>query len=60
MATIPQVKPKKRTDKDLAAELHKVIEEHFDDLRLTEVQRDEKYASLGRSLSARNASRAKS
>ncbi len=60
MATIPQVKPKRRTDEELAAELHRVIEGHFDDLGLTEAQRDEKYAALDRSLNARDASRAKS
>jgi hypothetical protein len=59
MATIPQVTPKKRTDKELAAELRQVIEGHFDDLGLTEAQRDEEYAALEQSLNARDASRAK-
>ena len=60
MATIPQVKPKKRTDKQSAAELYRVIEGHFDDLGLTEAERDKKYAALEQSLNARDASRAKS
>ncbi len=59
MATIPQARPKKRTDEELAAELHKVIEGHFDDQDLTQAERDKKYAQLERSLNARDASRAK-
>jgi len=59
MATIPQVKPKQRTDEELVSELHQVIESHFDDLGLTEAERDEEYAALEQSLNARDASRAK-
>lgn len=59
MATIPQVRPKKRTDEELAAELHRVIEGHFDELGLSAAQRDAEYADLEQSLNARDASRAK-
>jgi len=57
MATIPQVRPKKRTLKEGAAELHRLIEEHFDEMGLTEVERDARYASLDRSLDARDIAR---
>ena len=59
MATIPQVRPKKRTDEELAEELHRVIEGHFDNLGLTEAERDQEYTELEQSLNARDASRAK-
>jgi len=53
MATIPQVKPKKRTDKELAAELHRLIEGCFDDMGLSQTERDARYDALDRSLNAR-------
>jgi hypothetical protein len=59
MATIPQVKPKQRTDEELVAELRRVIEGHFDDLGLTAPERDKEYEALEQSLNARDASRAK-
>jgi hypothetical protein len=60
MATIPQIRPKKRTDKELAAELHRVIEGHFDQRGLNEAERDKRYTDLERSLNAKDAARAKS
>ena len=57
MATIPQVSPKKRTLEEGAAELHRLIEEHFDEMGLTEAERDARYASLDRSLDARDRAR---
>jgi hypothetical protein len=60
MATIPQTRPKKRTDKELAEELHRVIEGHFDQHGLNEAERDKRYTGLHRSLNAKDAARAKS
>jgi hypothetical protein len=59
MATIPQVKPKQRTDEELVAELRQVIEGHFDNLGLSAAERDKEYEALEQSLNARDASRAK-
>jgi hypothetical protein len=60
MATIPQVRPKKRTDKELAAELGYVMESYFNDMGLTQQERDARYAALDKSLDARDAAHAKS
>jgi hypothetical protein len=60
MATIPQARPKKRTDEELAAELHRVIEGHFDRQGLDQNERDKNYAKLKRSLNVKDASRARS
>jgi hypothetical protein len=60
MATIPQVRPKKRTDEQLAAELGRVFESYFDDMGLTQEERDARYAAIDKSLDARDAARAKS
>ena len=60
MATISQVRPKKRTDKELAAELGRVIESYFDDVGLTQQERDARYDALDKSLDARDSARAKS
>jgi len=54
MEKFPQVKPKRRTDGELASELLQVIESHFDDLGLTLAQRDVHYAALEQSLNARD------
>jgi hypothetical protein len=59
MATIPQIKPKQRTDEELVSELRQVIESHFDDLGLTDAERDQEYDALEQSLNARDASRAR-
>jgi len=60
MATIPQVKQKRRTDRELAAELGRVLESYYDDIGLTQEQRAARYASLDESLNARDAAPAKS
>ena len=58
MATIPQVEQKKRTSEEVAVDLLKLVEEHFDEMGLTEAERDERFEALDRSLSARDAVRA--
>ncbi len=59
MATIPQVEQKKRTMDEAAIEMHRLIEECFDDMGLSQQERDARYSALDRSLDARDASRAK-
>ncbi len=60
MATIPQVKPQTGSTKELATEMRRAVEGHFDESGLTDAERESKYASLERSLNERDASRAKS
>jgi hypothetical protein len=60
MATVPQVRPKKRSDEELAAELGRVLESYFDDIGLTQAERDARYAAVDKSLDARDAARARS
>jgi hypothetical protein len=59
MATIPQARPKRRTLNESAKELHRLLEECFDDMGLTQAERDARYSALDRSLDAKDASRAK-
>ena len=57
MATIPQPAPRKLNLEEAAAELYRLLEEHFDEMGLTEAQRDARYAALDRSLDARDIAR---
>ena len=59
MATIPQIEPKKRTSEELASELHRLIEGCFDDMGLSQQERDSRYRALDHSLDANDAARAK-
>ena len=58
MAAISQVEQKTRTSQEVAADLLKLVEEHFDEMGLTEAERDERFEALDHSLSARDAVRA--
>jgi hypothetical protein len=60
MATIPQTKPKQRTLDESAAELYRLLEEHFDQMGLTEAERDERYARAERRVTSAGAAHAKS
>ena len=60
MATIPQLIPAKRSDKELSEELHSLIEECFNDMDLSQSERNARYAALDRSLDAKDVARAKS
>jgi len=59
MAAIPRIVPKRRTDEELAAKLRRLIEGCFDDMGLSEAERDMRYEALDRSLDANDASLAK-
>ena len=59
MATIPQVAAKRRTSEEVAVDLLKLVEEHFDEMGLSEAERDERFDALDRSLSAKDAARAR-
>jgi len=59
MATIPQVEPKQRTSEEVAVDMLKLVEEHFDEMGLSEAERDERFDALDRSLSAKGAARAR-
>ena len=63
MATLPVTHVEqpntKLTPEEAAAELYRIVEGHFDDLGLTEEQRDERYSKLDRKLQATNAAAAK-
>ena len=59
MATIPQVAAKRRTSEEVAVDLLKLVEEHFDEMGLSEAERDERFDALDRSLSAKDATRAR-
>jgi hypothetical protein len=59
MATTPQVRPKKRTSEEVAVDMLKLVEEHFDEMGLSKAERDERYDALDRSLNAKDATRAR-
>ncbi len=64
MAMLPQTEIEQPapvlTLDEAAAELYKIVEAHFDDLGLTEAQRDERYTSAQQFLDAKNAETSKS
>lgn len=64
MATIPQTEqmlvPARRSDSELVAELHGIFEGVFDEMGLTDAERDERYDSLESHLISNDVSRAKS
>ena len=69
MATIPQVKQVARktsgqetrpTLEEGAAELYHLLEQHFDEMGLTEAERDERYARAERRVISANAAGARS
>lgn len=63
MATLPQtdveqVEPSLTLD-EAAAELYKIVEGHFDDLGLTEAERNARYVSAREFLDTKDAANAK-
>jgi hypothetical protein len=59
MATIPQVEQKRRTDEELAAELLELIDGYFDDIGLSQAEKDARYDALDEPASAGSSVRAK-
>ena len=57
--SLPQVHEQRQTLEEGAAELYRLLEEHFDEMGLTEAQRDERYARAEQRVIAEGAVDAK-
>jgi hypothetical protein len=57
--SLPRVQEEKPTLEEGAAELYRLLEEHFDEMGLTEAERDERYARAEQRVIAEGAADAK-
>jgi hypothetical protein len=59
IATSPEVQSSTATIGDSANELYRLVEEHFDEMGLTEEERDERYSRAERRVIAQDAADAR-